>query len=107
MQSCSRFQRFISPENGPPCPMCPTCTADTMQAGQKHSPPSGSFVTGDRLLHESTPTLHDDQVEIGERIHFNDPLTANDRRISSRPLSASGPVTIPTLRSSIFNSPSS
>jgi uncharacterized protein len=83
------FQRFISPVDGPRCPMYPTCSAYATQALQKHGPLFGSFITVDRLLHESGPTFHDHPVKLGGRIRFLDPLSANDRWASSNPLSAS------------------
>jgi len=83
------FQRFISPVDGPRCPMYPTCSAYAMQAVQKHGPLVGSFITVDRLLHESGPAFHDYPIRVGGRIRFLDPLSANDRWVSSDPLSAS------------------
>jgi len=72
------FQRFISPVDGPRCPMYPTCSAYAMQAVQKHGPLVGSFITVDRLLHESGPAFHDHPLKVGSRIRFLDPLSAND-----------------------------
>jgi len=63
-------------------------------------PAIGAFV--EQLIFSA---VHDHPVEVGDRLRFHDPLSANGRRVSSKPLNASRPVTKPTLSSFIFNSP--
>ena len=72
------FQRFISPVDGPRCPMYPTCSAYALQALGKHGPLIGAFATVDRLLHESGPAFRQHPVKKGDRIRFLDRLQEND-----------------------------
>jgi uncharacterized protein len=72
------FQRFISPVDGPRCPMYPTCTAHALEALEKHGPLLGSLMTVDRLLHEGGPAYHTHPLNVGGRIRFLDRLEMND-----------------------------
>ncbi|NIQ95790.1 MAG: membrane protein insertion efficiency factor YidD [Desulfuromonadales bacterium] len=72
------FQKYISPVDGPRCPMAPTCSAYALQALDKHGPVIGTMMTVDRLFHESDPREHRHPVNSGGRIRFYDPLENND-----------------------------
>ncbi|OQY23556.1 MAG: hypothetical protein B6I37_05215 [Desulfobacteraceae bacterium 4572_35.2] len=72
------FQRYISVVDSPRCPMYPTCSAYAIQALDKHGAVLGSFITVDRLLHESTPLEQKHPLTGYERLRFYDPLSAND-----------------------------
>ncbi|MCA1796282.1 MAG: membrane protein insertion efficiency factor YidD [Geobacteraceae bacterium] len=71
-------QKFISPVDSPRCPMYPTCSTYALQALQRHGPVVGSFLTVDRLLHETSPEEQTIPLEGFERIRYYDPLDAND-----------------------------
>jgi hypothetical protein len=58
--------------------MYPTCSAYAIQALDKHGAVLGSFITVDRLLHESTPLEQKHPLTGYERLRFYDPLSAND-----------------------------
>jgi hypothetical protein len=72
------FQRYISPVDGPRCPMLPTCSAYALQALDRHGPFFGTLLTVDRLLHETDPREHRHPVRVGGRVRFADPLANND-----------------------------
>lgn len=72
------FQRYISVVDSPRCPMYPTCSAYAIQALDKHGAILGSFITVDRLLHESTKSEQTHPLTGYERLRFYDPLSAND-----------------------------
>lgn len=72
------FQRFISPVDGPRCPMYPTCSAYALQALEKHGPLIGTMMTVDRLLHETDDREHRHPVRIGDRLRYADPVENND-----------------------------
>jgi len=72
------FQRYISVVDSPRCPMYPTCSAYALEALDKHGPILGSFLTVDRLLHESNPIEHKHPLTVYESQRFYDPLSAND-----------------------------
>ena len=72
------FQKYISPVDGPRCPMSPTCSTYSLQALHKHGPATGTFLTVDRLYREGDPHEHDRPIERWGRIRFYDPLREND-----------------------------
>ncbi len=72
------FRRYISPVDGPRCPMLPTCSAYAEQAIDKHGPWLGTMLTVDRLLHESDPREHRHPVPGPDRVRYRDPLANND-----------------------------
>jgi len=72
------FQNFISPVDGPRCPMYPTCSSYAIQALDRHGPLLGSFFTVDRLLHETEPDSRRRPIRVGDRLRYFDPLDAND-----------------------------
>ncbi|BCR04383.1 hypothetical protein DESUT3_14520 [Desulfuromonas versatilis] len=72
------FQKFISPVDGPRCPMYPTCSAYALQALDKHGPLVGTLLTVDRLLREGDPREHRHPVQTGAKTRFRDPLSNND-----------------------------
>ena len=72
------FRRYISPVDGPRCPMLPTCSSYAEQALDKHGPWLGIMLTVDRLLHESDPREHRHPVQGPDRIRYRDPLEDND-----------------------------
>lgn len=80
------FQKFISPVDGPRCPMYPTCSAYALEALDKHGPILGVMLTVDRLFHESDPREHRHPIQFGDRVRFHDPLENNDFWISVLPL---------------------
>ena len=72
------FRRYISPVDGPRCPMLPTCSSYAEQALDKHGPWLGIMLTVDRLLHESDPREHIHPVPGPDRLRYRDPLENND-----------------------------
>jgi len=78
VQGVRFFQKFISPVDGPRCPMYPTCSTYALQALQRHGPVLGSFLSVDRLLHETTPAEQTIPLQGFERLRYYDPLDAND-----------------------------
>jgi len=72
------FQRYISVVDGPRCPMTPTCSTYALQALDKHGVAMGTFMTVDRLYHESNPREHRHPVPYADRVRFFDPLENND-----------------------------
>jgi putative membrane protein insertion efficiency factor len=72
------FQKYISPIDGPRCPMYPTCSSYSLQALHKHGPITGTFLTVDRLYREGDPHERHRPVEKWGRIRFYDPLEDND-----------------------------
>ncbi|MGM0416535.1 MAG: membrane protein insertion efficiency factor YidD [Thermodesulfobacteriota bacterium] len=78
VQGVRFFQRFISPVDSPRCPMYPTCSTYALQALQRHGPVLGSFITVDRLLHESSPEEQNIPLQGFGRTRYYDPLDAND-----------------------------
>lgn len=72
------FQRYISVVDSPRCPMYPTCSAYAIQALDKHGSVLGSFITVDRLLHETNPLEQKHPLTGYDRPRFYDPLSAND-----------------------------
>lgn len=72
------YQRYISPVDGPRCPMYPTCSTYALQALAKHGPLTGVFLTVDRLYRENDP--HEQQKPIVKwgYVRFYDPLENND-----------------------------
>ncbi|MFW6387601.1 MAG: membrane protein insertion efficiency factor YidD [Thermodesulfobacteriota bacterium] len=78
VQGVRFFQKFISPVDSPRCPMYPTCSTYALQALRRHGPVLGSFLTVDRLLHETSPEEQTIPLEGFERIRYYDPLDAND-----------------------------
>jgi len=72
------FQKYISPVDGPRCPMTPTCSSYALQALEKHGPAIGTFMTVDRLFHESDPREQRHPVRYGDRVRYRDPLENND-----------------------------
>ena len=77
------FRRYISPVDGPRCPMHPTCSSYAEQALDKHGPWLGIMLTVDRLLHESDPREHRHPVAGPDRIRYRDPLENNDFWLNS------------------------
>ena len=71
------FQKYISPVDGPRCPMYPTCSAYSLQALHKHGPVLGTFLTVDRLYREGDPHEHGQPLKKWTRIRFYDPLEQN------------------------------
>jgi putative membrane protein insertion efficiency factor len=78
VQGVRFFQKFISPVDSPRCPMYPTCSSYALQALHRHGSVLGSFLTVDRLLHETSPAEQTIPLEGFERIRYYDPLEAND-----------------------------
>jgi len=72
------YQRYISPVDGPRCPMYPTCSTYALQALDKHGPLMGVFITVDRLYREIDPHEHQQPIVKGDYIRFYDPLENND-----------------------------
>lgn len=72
------FQKYISPVDGPRCPMVPTCSAYALQALDKHGPVLGTMLTVDRLLHETDRREHRHPVQTGGKVRYRDPLENND-----------------------------
>ncbi|WP_052464535.1 membrane protein insertion efficiency factor YidD [Geoalkalibacter subterraneus] len=72
------FQEFISPVDGPRCPMTPTCSAYALHALDRHGPALAIMLTVDRLLHENTPREKTHPVPGPGRIRYFDPLDNND-----------------------------
>jgi putative membrane protein insertion efficiency factor len=72
------FQRYISPVDGPRCPMYPTCSAYALQALHRHGPLIGSMMTVDRLFHENDDAEHLRPIlKYGHKRYF-DPVSNND-----------------------------
>jgi putative membrane protein insertion efficiency factor len=73
------FQKYISPVDGPRCPMYPTCSSYSLQAMQQHGPLIGVFQTVDRLYREGDQQ-HEHQQPINKwgYVRFFDPLESND-----------------------------
>lgn len=78
VQGVRFFQKFISPVDSPRCPMYPTCSSYALQALRRHGPVVGSFLTVDRLLHETSPEEQTIPIQGFERTRYYDPLDAND-----------------------------
>lgn len=72
------FQKYISPVDGPRCPMYPTCSAYALQAIDKHGPVIGTMMTVDRLLHETDRREHRHPLHRFDRVRYFDPLENND-----------------------------
>ncbi len=72
------FQKYISPVDGPRCPMYPTCSAYSLQALHKHGPLLGVFLTVDRLYREADPHERQQPIAKWGYIRFYDPLKEND-----------------------------
>lgn len=73
------FQRYISPVDGPRCPMYPTCSGYARQALRKHGPLLGVFQTVDRLYREGDKEHeHGQPINKWGYIRFFDPLENND-----------------------------
>ena len=78
------FRRYISPVDGPRCPMYPTCSAYALEALEKHGPFIGAMMVVDRLFHESDPREHRHPIQVGKRLRFYDPVENNDFWIGGR-----------------------
>jgi len=78
------FQHYISPLDGPRCPMYPTCSAYALQALEHHGALTGSLLTVDRLLHELEPDARLRTIQVGDRLRYHDPLENNDYWLPSR-----------------------
>lgn len=72
------FQNYISPVDGPRCPMTPTCSTYALQALHRHGPTLAIMLTVDRLLHENNPLEHKHPIPGPDRIRYRDPLENND-----------------------------
>ncbi|NOY12258.1 MAG: membrane protein insertion efficiency factor YidD [Deltaproteobacteria bacterium] len=72
------FQKYISPIDGPRCPMYPTCSAYSLQALHRHGALFGMFLTVDRLYREGDPHEHGRPIEKWGYVRFADPLDSND-----------------------------
>lgn len=73
------FQKYISPVDGPRCPMYPTCSSYSLQALRKHGPLLGVFQTVDRLYREGDAEHeHRQPVNKWGYVRFYDPLKQND-----------------------------
>lgn len=77
-QAVHFFQSYISPIDGPRCPMYPTCSAYSRQALAKHGPWIGAMLTVDRLIHENDPREKQQPVRVGGRMRYADPVSNND-----------------------------
>ncbi len=72
------FQNYISVVDGARCPMYPTCSAYALEALDRHGPILGTFLTVDRLIHETDPQEHGHpMIKYGKRRYY-DPLANND-----------------------------
>lgn len=80
------FQQYISPVDGPRCPMYPTCSSYAQQALHKHGPLLGALQTVDRLYREGD-AVHEHRQPINKwgYVRFNDPLQNNDFWLPDRP----------------------
>jgi len=78
------FRQYISPVDGPRCPMYPTCSAYALEALDRHGPFIGVMMTVDRLLHESDPSEHRLPIQVGSRLRFHDPVENNDFWLTGR-----------------------
>ncbi len=79
------FQTYISPVDGPRCPMYPTCSSYSLQAMRKHGPLIGVFQTVDRLYREGDGKHeHRHPIEKWEYVRFADPLKNNDFWLQKR-----------------------
>lgn len=72
------FQKYISPVDGPRCPMYPTCSSYALQALRKHGPLLGTFLTVDRLYHEGDRHEQQQPIDKWGFVRFYDPLENND-----------------------------
>lgn len=73
------FRKYISPVDGPRCPMYPTCSSYALRALRKHGPLLGVFQTVDRLYREGDAAHeHGHPVTKWGYIRFYDPLENND-----------------------------
>ncbi len=77
-QAVRNFQTYISPIDGPRCPMYPTCSGYARQALHKHGPLLGVFMTADRLMHEGDPIEQQETIMKWGHRRFFDPLRYND-----------------------------
>ncbi len=77
------FQRYVSPVDGPRCPMYPTCSAYALQALDRHGPLLGVMMTVDRLYRESDPREHRHPLRKYGRTRYHDPIENNDFWFSS------------------------
>ncbi len=84
VQGIRFFQRYISVVDSPRCPMYPTCSTYALQALDKHGPALGTFITVDRLLHETNPLEQTMPLSGFERERFYDPLSRNDFWLSAK-----------------------
>lgn len=78
IQGVRFFQKFISPVDSPRCPMYPTCSAYALQSLRRHGAVVGTFLTVDRLLHETSPEEQNTTLDRFERTRYYDPLDSND-----------------------------
>lgn len=58
--------------------MYPTCSTYALQALERHGPVVGTFLTVDRLLHETSKQEQTRPMQGFERIRYYDPLENND-----------------------------
>ncbi|PNU19511.1 membrane protein insertion efficiency factor YidD [Geothermobacter hydrogeniphilus] len=84
-QAVHFFQLYISPVDGPRCPMYPTCSAYSRQALARHGPWIGVMLTVDRLIHENDPREKRHPIRVGGRMRYADPVSNNDFWLESGP----------------------
>ncbi|HEY5673178.1 MAG TPA: membrane protein insertion efficiency factor YidD [Malonomonas sp.] len=77
-QAVRLFQKYVSPVDGPRCPMYPTCSTYSLQALHKHGALLGTFITVDRLYREVDAQKNFQPIAKWGWLRFHDPLTAND-----------------------------
>jgi len=72
------YQHVIGKMDGRSCPSYPVCSLYAKQAMTRHGLLMGSWLTLDRLIHESDDLQHARWVRINGRLHSYDPLRRND-----------------------------
>lgn len=69
------YQWGISSQDGPVCPMYPTCSAFGFQAIRRYGPLQGTLMAADRILRDN-PHAHSHYARTpqGERLYLYDPV---------------------------------
>ncbi len=89
-QAIHFFQTTISRVDGDRCPMYPTCSAYARQAIARRGPWLGLLLTIDRLIHENDPEAKTNPIQVGDRLRYDDPVTASDFWLPPLPPAPSG-----------------
>lgn len=72
------YKEFISPVDGPKCPMYPTCAAYSIKCFEKHGLIMGYLMTIDRLLHEADEMNRASLLKVHGKWRYHDPVENND-----------------------------